>query len=231
MDIAVVRYLGDYMFPRVCHICGCSLTRRERYVCGACMSRMPHTLYHLKPDTNFMCQRFIGRFPFVRATGIFFYSRDNDLSVLMHDLKYHRYRGLARYLGEVAATEVFPSGFLSDIDGLMPVPMHFMKRARRGYNQTEEISKGMSLICGLPVLNNLQASRRHNTQTKMTLEERQKNTAGIFRVDRPGELDGKHILLVDDVCTTGSTLTSAADILLAACPGVKLSMLTLGVTF
>lgn len=220
----------EFIFPRKCHICGVTLGDTERYICATCLSRMPRTLFHRQPD-NAMEQRFMGQFPYRQATGHFFYSRGSELAVLMHDLKYHRFPGLARYLGEVVATELLPTGFLSDIDVMVPVPMHPLKQARRGYNQTIEIARGISRVTSIEVAQNLHAVKSHRTQTSMTLEQRLKNTQGVFGVRRPDELDGKGVLLIDDVCTTGATLSAAATALTEACPNIELSLLTLGVTF
>lgn len=220
----------EFIFPRQCHICAVTLGDTERYICATCLSRMPRTLFHRQPD-NAMEQRFMGQFPYRQATGHFFYSRGSELAVLMHDLKYHRFPGLARYLGEVVATELLPTGFLSDIDVVVPVPMHPLKQARRGYNQTIEIARGISRVTSIEVAQNLRAVKGHRTQTSMTLEQRLKNTQGVFGVRRPDELDGKGVLLIDDVCTTGATLSAAATALTEACPNIELSLLTLGVTF
>lgn len=220
----------EFIFPRQCHICGVTLGDTERYICATCLSRMPRTLFHRQPD-NAMEQRFMGQFPYRQATGHFFYSRGSELAVLMHDLKYHRFPGLARYLGEVVATELLPTGFLSDIDVVVPVPMHPLKQARRGYNQTIEIARGISRVTSIEVAQNLRAVKGHRTQTSMTLEQRLKNTQGVFGVRRPDELDGQGVLLIDDVCTTGATLSAAATALTEACPNIELSLLTLGVTF
>ena len=220
----------EFIFPRQCHICGVTLGDTERYICATCLSRMPRTLFHRQPD-NAMEQRFMGQFPYRQATGHFFYSRGSELAVLMHDLKYHRFPGLARYLGEVVATELLPTGFLSDIDVVVPVPMHPLKQARRGYNQTIEIARGISRVTSIEVAQNLRAGKSLRIHTSMTLEQRLKNTQGVFGVRRPDELDGKGVLLIDDVCTTGATLSAAATALTEACPNIELSLLTLGVTF
>lgn len=220
----------EFIFPRQCHICGVKLGGSERYVCATCLSRLPRTLFHRQRD-NAMEQRFMGQFPYRQATGHFFYSRGSELAVLMHDLKYHRFRGLARYMGEVVASELLPTGFLTDIDVVVPVPMHALKQARRGYNQTVEIARGLSQVTGIAVAQNLRAVRNHRTQTSMTLAQRLKNTEGVFGVRNAGELGGKGVLLLDDVCTTGATLSEAATTLTDACPDIELSLLTLGVTF
>lgn len=100
---------------------------------------------------NPMEQRFAGIFPFERGSGHFFYAGDSDLSALMHDLKYRHYKGLAEEMGKIVAQELITTPFLSDIDMILPIPMHFLKKARRGYNQTEEIAKGIHSITGIPV--------------------------------------------------------------------------------
>jgi len=220
----------DFLFPRMCHICGRTLAATERYVCTGCLSRLPRTLYHRRKD-NPMEQRFMGLFPFERATGHFFYSRGSELSILMHDLKYHRFRGLARYLGSVVASELLPSGFLTGIDCVIPIPMYFIKQARRGYNQVEEIAAGINSVTGITVVRNLHAVRSHRSQTSLTLDERVRNTEDLFKLVCPTDIDGKNVLLLDDVCTTGSTMCAAASEISRSAPAARISLLTVGVTF
>lgn len=222
--------LFDFVFPRCCHLCGAKLTPTEEYVCPLCLSRLPRTHYH-RMDMNRMEQRFAGKFKFEHAAGHFFYSSQSDLSTLMQDLKYRKMKGLARYMGSIVGKELYTTSFLSDIDAIIPIPMHFMKKAKRGYNQTEQIAIGISEKTGIIINTNLKATKAHKTQTSMTLEQRLYNTRGIFTLKHPEELTGKHILLLDDVCTTGSTLTSAARAILSANPDIRISLLTLGVTF
>lgn len=223
-------WLTDFIFPRRCHICDEILGEGERYVCNACLARIPRTRYHRMP-MNPMEQRFAGLVPFERATGVFFYSRESDIAILIQDFKYRGFRGLARYLGEVAGRELFSTGFLADADLILPVPMHFMKRARRGYNQTEQIAAGLSKATGIPVGRNLKARRPHRTQTALTLDQRRRNTAGLFGVNNPEALSGKCVVLLDDVCTTGATLTAAATALADIVPDIRIILLTLGATF
>lgn len=229
-----LQHLADFLLPRHCHICGATLapaeTRVNHYVCPACIANLPRTLYHRHPD-NPMVARFAGIFPFERASGHFFYSHNAEISLLVTDFKYRRFPSLARFLGHLMAKELIVTPFLSDIDAIMPIPMHWLKKARRGYNQTEMLAAGVSEVSGIPVLDNLRAVRPHKTQTRLSQADRLKNLREVFCVNNPSALTGKHILLLDDICTTGATLTSAAERLLAANPAIRLSLLTLGVTF
>ncbi len=226
-------WLKDFLnvlLPPVCHACGTRLAPHERFACTHCLEQLPRTGYHRRP-MNPMEERFAGQFPFERATGHFFYTRDSSLSTLIQDMKYRRFPAIGDMLGSLIASELYPTGFFTDIDFLMPVPMHFMKKMRRGYNQTEHIARGVSVVTTIPVCLNLKAVKSHKTQTSMTKEERLVNTSGIFRLFNPEDLENKRVLLIDDICTTGSTLRSAAEATLSGAPTCKVSMLSVGVTF
>lgn len=221
--------LLNFMFPRRCHICEVTLASHERFICSHCLSKLPRSGFHRR-KLNPMEERFAGIFPFERATGHFLYSRDSSLSSLIQDMKYRRFPAIGDMLGEVAATELYTTGFFSDADLIVPVPMHRWKQLKRGYNQTHHIANGISKATGIPVSLSLKAVRPHKTQTALSREERLANTAGLFCVSKPEEIEGRHVLLTDDVCTTGSTLIASAEALLKAKPRA-LTLFTLGVTF
>lgn len=220
----------DFIFPRVCHLCSSPLSKSERYICSGCLSSLPRTRYHSNPG-NQMVQRFAGIFPFVRATGHFFYSSGSEISELMQDLKYKRFGGLARYLGEIIGSELQPTGFFSDIDGIIPMPIHLIKRLKRGYNQSELIAEGIGSVTRLPIVKALRAMRPHATQTGKDIEQRRSNLRNVFAAVPGCASAGQHLILLDDVCTTGATLSEAARTFLAAYPSTRISLLTIGVTF
>ncbi len=220
----------NFVFPATCHVCDGSLAPHERFACSHCLNILPRTGFHRRP-LNPMEERFAGHFPFEHATGHFFYTRDSALSILIHDMKYRHFPAIGEMLGELVAQELFTSGFFNEMDMIIPMPMHFLKQASRGYNQTHHIAKGISRATGISIAYNLKASHPHKTQTSLTPDQRRLNTTGIFTVEKPDQLAGKNILLVDDICTTGSTLSSAGKILTDASPSIKLHILTLGVTF
>lgn len=219
----------DFFMPRTCHLCGITLRDTERTFCVRCVESLPRSLYHRIP-LNPMERRFAGIVPFVRATGHFIYSRNSELASAIHDMKYRRFPSVGRRLGEIVGEELHMAGFFSGADCVAAVPMHWWKKSRRGYNQADFIAEGISIATGLPVVKVLEASRSHKTQTAMTLEQRQANLRGTFRVSHPEALQGKGLVLVDDVCTTGSTLRALAAEVCAAVPDCRLYLLSLCVT-
>ena len=149
------RWIDDILnlfYPAVCHLCGNDLSPHERFICEPCVAGLPRTGYH-RHKRNPMEERFAGQFPFVAATGHFFYSRDSSLSQLIQDMKYRNFPSIGNKMGEIAGRELFISGFLNEIDVIVPVPMHFFKQAKRGFNQSERIALGIGKASGLPVCN------------------------------------------------------------------------------
>lgn len=201
----------------------------ERVFCVRCIETLPRSLYHLMP-MNPMERRFAGIVPFVRATGHFIYSRNSQLAAAIHDMKYRQFPSVGRRLGEIVGEELNMAGFFSGADCIAAVPMHWWKRAKRGYNQAEYIAEGLSQATGLPVINAIKATRAHKTQTAMTLEQRLANLSGSFKVMHPEAYRGKGLVLIDDVCTTGSTLRSLAEEISSAVPDCRLFLLSLCVT-
>lgn len=235
----MLKALIDIFLPPVCHCCGEKLVEGERYVCMGCLFKLPRTMYHLywndhsspNSDINPMENRFAGLFPFVHATSGFFYGRDSIVSELVKDFKYHKFPGLATFLGEVLADELRSTGFFSGIDYILPIPIHWTKKLKRGYNQTLMLARGLSAVTSIPVSQHLVALRSHHTQTRLSLDSRRENTKNLFLLKNAPSYAGRHVLILDDICTTGATMTSAAEACIAACPGLKISLLSLGVTY
>ncbi|MCM1504309.1 MAG: ComF family protein [Muribaculum sp.] len=151
---------------------------------------------------------------------------------MIHRAKYSGRPKLARQLGRRFAAQLADEGFFDGMDMMVPVPMHWLKLIRRGYNQSEEICRGVSEVVGLPVVRLLEATRGHRTQTMLGGLGRWENLRDVYRVcdGKVDDLSGKHLLLVDDVLTTGATLLSCRQAIEVACRDVKVSVLTLGVT-
>lgn len=225
----MLRSLIDFLIPPECRLCGSSLAEGEEDLCALCAAGLARTGYHKDPD-NPMAMRFAGRFPFVRATGFFYYAHDSGISHLIHDFKYRGAERLAYRLGRLVADELSISGFFDDIELIIPVPLHWKRRLGRGYNQSECIAKGVGDVTGIAVSRALKAKRSHKSQTRLAGNDRLKNADGVYIFNGRGIPEDIRILLVDDVCTTGATLTSAADAVLSALPTARISLLTLAVT-
>jgi ComF family protein len=220
--------LLDVLFPRICPVCDSVLASHEQHICTKCLTDIPITRYHTD-KFNAMEQLFAGKVPIEHATGFFFYEKGNPYANIIHDLKYRNQPQLGRFVATLYAKQLVASGYFSDIDYIIPVPLHPRKKRKRGYNQSELIAQGFADVFNVPILTDIiVAVRDHDTQTAKGIYERWLNTQGIFDVINSEYLENKHILLVDDVVTTGATLLSAASTI-AHIPGIKISLATLGV--
>jgi len=218
----------DILFPNLCLICNESLSGSENRVCLSCLHNIPRTgFHHIK--NNPVEKRFWGKVPVEQATSFFFFQKGSPFQKLLHQLKYNGNKELGQILGSCAAIDLRESDFFGSVDIIIPVPLHPKKLAKRGYNQSEWIAKGLSEVLGINVdTKHLVRLQEKTTQTKKSVYERYTNTKGIFGVNNANELEGKHILLVDDVLTTGSTLEACIQAVLST-PGTKVSVFTLAV--
>lgn len=223
----LLRAIGDVFAPRTCPVCHNVLDTSEDYLCRACLASVPRTRFE-EVGFNAFEQLFAGRVPVERAASYFFYERGSGYAGVLHDMKYRSLPGLAVWLGARAAREMEASGFFKGIEALVPVPLHPSKLASRGYNQSERVCRGIASEIGAPVLNALEVAREHDTQTHKDALERLKNVEGAYRLRKKfvKQLENKHVLLVDDVVTTGATMLSCAREL-KRCAGLKLSLFTI----
>ncbi len=214
------------LFPRLC--CGCQrpLLPVEKMVCLVCGQQLALTGFHRAPMNETML-RITGRFPLERATSYCYFAHGGLIQHLLHLIKYSRRDDLAVELGEAFGTELKVAGFLEGIDACIPVPLHFRKEWKRGYNQSERIAAGMEGATGIPVEPRLLQRIRHTeSQTSKTAAERALNVKDAFRVRNGTAQKGAHFLLIDDVLTTGATLESCAVALLKDVPGSRISIAT-----
>jgi ComF family protein len=215
------------LFPRLCYACGSYLLRNENLICTGCYVSIPRTNYHLN-DENPVAQLFWGRCQVEKAAAFSYYSRGSRIRNLIHKLKYKGIKDIGYELGRIYAVSLKSSGFTSGMDLIIPVPLHPSKMRSRGFNQSEYISAGISDVTDLPLDTvTLVRTAFSGTQTNRSRYERWTNVEGIFHVTTPEAIRGKHILLVDDVITTGSTIESCVNELLKT-EGVKVSVAAIG---
>ena len=216
------------LFPRCCVVCGRSLAKGEECICAMCNINLPRTNYHLQKD-NPVEQLFWGKIPLERATSFFFYRKGSDFRQILHQLKYGGQKEIGAIMGRYMASELSASGFFQGIDVIIPVPLHKRKQRIRGYNQSEWIARGISAVTGICIDTEVIVRQKHTeTQTRKSAFERWENVDGIFALHHADSLKGKHVLVVDDVLTTGATTVACASRLVEI-EGVRISVLTLAV--
>ena len=221
--------LKELLFPRYCKVCGQRLMLSEQHLCLGCLIELPRTHYERNPDNQLM-QHFMEWPEVVRATAYFYYHKEGKYSNLIHHLKYHDHPDVGIYLGRLAANELKQSGFFDGIDLIIPIPLSKKKNRKRGYNQCDYIARGINEITGIPMRTDcIERIIDTDTQTHKDRRDRWKNTEGIFQMSAPEVLKGKHILIVDDVSTTGATLHACISTLLTA-PSVHVSVFALSAT-
>lgn len=201
--------LVNLFFPSVCASCGTLLLKGEKTVCTTCRYLLPKTKYELDTNNPLMLS-FLGQMPFNAVTAEYFFSKSGHVQALIHGLKYHGARDNGIFLGQEIGKSIKDAPDFQHIDYLIPIPLHPKKLKIRGYNQSMVIAQGIEETTGIPIAGDCLIRKVFtSTQTKKSREERWQNVKDIFAVVNVGKLEGKHVLLIDDVLTTGATLMSA----------------------
>lgn len=220
--------LLNLLYPNLCVICNESLMRGEEIICLKCLREIPKTHYHMETD-NTVEKRFWGKVLVYRATSYFHFYKGSPFQKLLHELKYRGNKEAGRVIGRYAAADLLNSPDFCSVDVIVPVPLHPKKYAKRGYNQSEWIAKGLAEMLEKPVdTTHLIRIRENTTQTKKNIFERYQNTSGVFTLNDKTVFHKKHVLLVDDVLTTGSTL-EACMIALMETDYITISVFTLAI--
>ena len=215
-------------FPDLCPACLENQAPQGELLCTDCNYRLPRTNYHLKPDNPFT-ERFWGRIPLETGAALFHFSKASKTQQLIHHLKYKGRRDIGVRLGEWYGYYLIETEHFRQVSRIVPVPLHPKKEWKRGYNQSAAIGEGLSRSMGIPHLpNGLERRNFTDTQTRKTRMERMQNVQQTFAVKQTNALKGEHILLVDDVMTTGATLEACGRKILEL-EGTQLSMLTLAI--
>ena len=224
--------INDFLalvFPKVCQACGKSLFKKEDCICTYCMYHLPKTNFHLDPDNPVM-KLFWGRTTIFSASSLYSFSKGSKVQHLIHQLKYRGQKEIGTSLGKHYGRELKSSALFSSVEVVIPVPLHLKKLKKRGYNQSETFAHGLAESMNIESSNdNLIRAYSSQTQTRKTRFDRWRNVEEIFKVADPERLEGKHVLLADDVVTTGSTLEACANKILEV-PGTKVSVVTIAST-
>lgn len=226
----LLQNLSDTLFPRYCVVCRRRLTAGERFLCASCLLHLPLT--RLKGRKNNLVERILWDevVRTERANSFLYYTKGSDYSEIYFGFKYFGNPRLATYVGELVARDLLTTDFFTGIDYLIPVPLAPKRERQRGYNQSEYLARGIARMTGIQILTQVVVRVvSTGTQTNLDFDERRKNVDRIFEVRDVARLENRHLLLVDDVITTGSTMRALARCLLAV-PGVKVSVVSLAVS-
>lgn len=218
------RLINDFLsliYPRRCEACANSLFRHEVFLCNHCKLNLPKSNFHLNQSSE-LAMVLAGRVPVENAACFYLYEKSGKIQRLLHAIKYEHQKELGEYVGGLYANELSPA--VQSVESILPIPLHPKKLATRGYNQSEWFAKGLAKKLLRPIdTRSLARVKETSTQTKKKKFQRWENVEGIFEVQDASALVNKHILLVDDVITTGATI-EAAWLALKKIPGVRISV-------
>ncbi|HQQ93793.1 MAG TPA: phosphoribosyltransferase family protein [Bacteroidia bacterium] len=221
--MALINDFLSLIYPRYCEACGRYLFRSEHQICRLCKLTLPKCILHPQA-LNPVQIELGGRVPLQEALCLFMFEKSGRVQRLVHAIKYEGQKDLAVNLGKWLGREYLESGRLPDFDMVLPVPLHPTKQKLRGYNQSEEFAKGLCFTLQAQMRNDLLFRlRASSTQTRKKKFQRWQNVEGIFGMKDETQLEGRHVLLVDDVLTTGATVDAAWQAM-QHIPGIRLSL-------
>lgn len=232
----------DFLLPRYCPVCKNRLQVEEKAICKDCLSDLPRTRQWLPRNDAGVGEKTFEEGPFAqmfwtrlpeltKAVAFLNFRPQSEVAEIVYDFKYRGMRDTAVEMGRIAAKEILPSGFFDDIDSIVPLPLSKKRFRDRGYNQSERIAHGISQVTGIPVETRYVVRRSFKTsQTNLSKIERPDNVRNVFCLgEKSDDMHGKHILIVDDVVTTGATTAACAKIVLQI-SDTKVSIFALGHT-
>ena len=224
----MVKNLLNLFFPKVCYACNNLLADRETYVCTDCRHNLPVTNYHFSNNETVQ-KALYGRVKLENATALLQFQKKGMVQHLLHGLKYKGYEDIGVFLGKWLGEELKAIEVYSNIDAVIPVPLHKKKLRKRGYNQVEKFGQEIAQALNVPYIDNVLV-KTTSTKTQVFKERiaRWNNNNEVFSITNISTIANKHILLVDDIITTGATIEVCSNELLKA-DNVKISLATMAI--
>ena len=214
------------LFPNLCICCDGYISHQENQVCDLCMYTLPKYEENEFKD-NSLARKFWGRVRLENVAAQYKLTGSSAVKSIIHQIKYRGNTDLGIAMGEVLGATLMKSTLFTDVNLLVPVPLHPKKERLRGYNQCDLLLTGLGAVMNIPIVKNKLIRKKHNsTQTKKNRYERYINSKEVFYITDIKALQNKHVLIVDDVITTGATIEACASVLLDV-DGLKLSVATL----
>lgn len=215
--------LANFFIPHTCPGCGDALGSSTQHLCWRCLHQLPVTRFEAM-TTNPVDRMFYGRLPLQYASAFLFFNAGALAQQLVHQIKYKSHQTLGHYMGQLMAQAMQETEWASSVDVVVPLPLNAKKLRLRGYNQSMLLCQGMAQVLQKPI-ENVAVVRNvfTQTQTRKTRMQRWSNVAEVFDLQNDHRLENKHVLLVDDVVTTGATIDACGQKLLQV-PGLRLSV-------
>ncbi len=227
-----MKFINDFLsliYPETCPACGKVLLVGEKVICTSCFYKLPRTNFHLM-DQNPLNEMFAGRIEFEQMLAFLNFQKGGMVQKLIHEFKYKNRKEIGFVLGEIYANELRQCEWIDSIDYLIPIPLHEQKFKKRGFNQSEEFASGIAKVLEIPLWTDLLYRVKFSeTQTKKTKYKRWENVKDIFKVTKSEIIENSHVLLIDDVITTGATM-EAAGLCLKQVENLRLSVAAMAFT-
>jgi len=219
----------NIFFPKVCLSCNDTLSPNEQVICVTCRHDLPLTNFSIEPN-NLVEKSFYGRYPIINGTALFYFYKQGTIQKIIHNLKYKNQQQVGTFIGNWLGEEILESNRFQNIDYIIPVPLHKNKLIKRGYNQVTTFGKSLSEKLNIPFKENILIRVSYTkTQTKKIRLDRWKNVQELFYVPNSNKTKNKHILLIDDVITTGATLEACCNAFKKS-TGIKISIACMAYT-
>lgn len=227
--LSIAKNIVALFFPELCFTCECPLIKNEYAICTSCRNELPLTNFTNSPE-NIIEKRFYGLIELKEATALFYFHKNHMVQKLIHQLKYKGHQEIGKLLGNWLGHEIVTGNRFKNIDVIIPVPLHKKKLLKRGYNQLTVFCETLSNQLNVPVNSSaLIKVQQRDSQTKKSKFNRWKNMTEQFELANSADLNGTHILLVDDIITTGATITNCAKVLFKI-PHITLSIAVMAYT-
>lgn len=220
--------IHDLSFPTPCPGCNKKVLEKGSTFCTICLINLPLTDTFEQKNMNKVIDNFRGRIPIEHGAAVLYFQNHGIVQEMLHNFKYRKKKNIGTIIGKMAGEKMMQCGNYPKVDLIVPIPLFWRKKRARGYNQSEVFARGMSETSYIPVNNVLSKLFDSESQTSKSRMQREANVAFHFAVNEHKAIKGKHIVLVDDVITTGSTMASAGKMLLKN-GASKISIVTMAV--